>query len=219
MGLYEFLGIAIIIQLFDISKYFDKEVLVDVMNSLYQAGVTGKLYRLWYTMNCDTEIKVSTPVGMSDTKYTGANVGQGTVGGSLASALSLDTGFNPHFKGSEHEINYGSRRIQPLLYQDDAARICTTVVGAQSGNAKVETIMKQKQLELNLDKTVYIFSGKKDQLSKIRKEIEKSPLTINNREMKQTSRDKYLGDIIHEGGSQKSVDATIDDRYWRIVSA
>ena len=44
--------------------------------------------------------------------------------------------------------------------------------------------MKEKKLELNLDKTVYILAGRKDQLSKIKKEIEKFPLTINDSKMK-----------------------------------
>ena len=80
------------------------------MNSLYQAGVKGKLYRLWYKMNCNTRIQVKTAFGMSETKHTGANVGQGTVGGSLASALSLDTGFNKHFNNSDKEFYYGSQK-------------------------------------------------------------------------------------------------------------
>ena len=64
---------------------------------------------------------------MSNKAKTGANVWQGTVGGSLASALNLDCGFNPHFNGSDHEISYGTQRLQPLLYQDDAARICSNI--------------------------------------------------------------------------------------------
>ena len=31
--------------------------------------------------------------------------------------------------------------------------------------------------------------------------------------------DKYLGDILHEGGLKKSVEATISDRYGKIFAA
>ena len=58
--------------------------------------------------------------------------------------------------------------------------------------------MKEKQLELNLDKTVFIITGRDKQLAKIRKEIEGSPLMINNTVIKETNQEKYLGDIVHK---------------------
>ena len=70
------------------------------MNTLYSAGVKGKLYRLWHTLNCDTIIQVNTAVGMSKKRETGANVGQGSIGGSLVSALNLDVGFQAQFTAS-----------------------------------------------------------------------------------------------------------------------
>ena len=42
MAWYELLKIAIIVLLYDISKFFDKENLRDAMNTLYEAGVKGK---------------------------------------------------------------------------------------------------------------------------------------------------------------------------------
>ena len=54
MSLYEHLDIPLIIQTFDISKYFDSEVLRDAMTALYEAGIKEKLYRLWYELNKET---------------------------------------------------------------------------------------------------------------------------------------------------------------------
>ena len=39
-------------------KYFDKEILRDAMDTLYGAGIAGKLYRLWFMLNQDYQIRV-----------------------------------------------------------------------------------------------------------------------------------------------------------------
>ena len=110
----------LIIQVYDLSKYFDKESLRDAMNSLYDAGIKGKLYRLWFMMNCDNQVKVLTSAGMTGIRATGENVGQGTVGGAILSSLNLDVGVTEGFSESGHEIYYGGKiRLNPLLYQDD----------------------------------------------------------------------------------------------------
>ena len=79
IGLYEMLGKAIILQLWDISKYFDRESLSDGLNELYKNQVRGKLYKLLYEMNKDTRIKVRTAVGDPEERDTGEGWGQGTI--------------------------------------------------------------------------------------------------------------------------------------------
>ena len=44
MALYILLKLPLIIQCFDIRKFFDSEVLRDGMNTIHKAGITGKLY-------------------------------------------------------------------------------------------------------------------------------------------------------------------------------
>ena len=63
IGLAEHHGRAIALQLWDLSKYFDRESLVDGLNELYRNNVRGKVYKLLYEMNKDTRISVRTPVG------------------------------------------------------------------------------------------------------------------------------------------------------------
>ena len=65
MAWYELLKIAIIVLLYDISKFFDREMLKDGLNALYNSGVKGKLYRLVYELNRSTDLKVKTGVGLS----------------------------------------------------------------------------------------------------------------------------------------------------------
>ena len=62
IGWYTSLDKPIILQLYDISKFFDREMLTDGMDSLYSAGVNGKVYRLIYELNKSTVLSISTGV-------------------------------------------------------------------------------------------------------------------------------------------------------------
>ena len=52
MALYSFLGITLIAQAWDISKYFDQQVLVDAMSSINDAKVNENCYILTYKNEC-----------------------------------------------------------------------------------------------------------------------------------------------------------------------
>ena len=51
MSLFERTKKPLLIQLYDVSKFFDKEHLRDVMKEIYELGVRGKEYRLLFKMN------------------------------------------------------------------------------------------------------------------------------------------------------------------------
>ena len=59
------------------------------MNSIYNCGIKGKLYRLIFNMNKDTIIRVKTAVGETNEIETGENIGQGTLEGSNISAANI----------------------------------------------------------------------------------------------------------------------------------
>ena len=64
----------------DIRKFFDKQSLVDAMQTLYKAKVNTKLYRVWYKMNSKTTIQVMTGAGLSARGLAGPVTGQGEEG-------------------------------------------------------------------------------------------------------------------------------------------
>ena len=109
ISLYEMLKKPLIISLFDISKFFDKELLVDALDAIADAGVKGKIYRLLYLLNKDTRIKVKTNVGLTSEAETGENVAQGTVESSLLSSANVDKAFET----SPKEISYAEINLQP----------------------------------------------------------------------------------------------------------
>ena len=86
MTLYQQAGKPLILQCFDIKKYFDSENLKDAMNALYNYGVKGKEYRLIYELNKENKIQIKTSVGMTESFTTGPTVSQGSIG-SLKSCI------------------------------------------------------------------------------------------------------------------------------------
>ena len=117
ISLYSFLKIPLFLQVWDVSKYFDKEILRDAMDTLYSACIVGKLYRLWFLLK-KNKIRVKTGFGMTESAATRENVGQGSIGGGLISALNLDKTMSAYFSGSDNEISYGPARLCSVLYQD-----------------------------------------------------------------------------------------------------
>ena len=101
------------------------------MDTLFKAGISGKLYRLWFMMNKDSQIKVKTGFGMTETAATGENVAQGSIGGGIVSALNLDKTISAHFYGSKTNVSYGPNRLSPLMYQDDTAKFSAGVYEAK----------------------------------------------------------------------------------------
>ena len=193
IGLSEHKGQAIALQLWDLSKYFDRESLTDGLNELYRSDVRGKLYKLIYELNKDTRITVRTPVGDTDSREVGEGWGQGTIEGASCSSVNLDKGVSDFFSNSEYEVSYGDVVLSPALFQDDVSRLCLDPVAAQMGNDKMEAMAETKLLDFNMDKSCYIVIGK--------------------------GKDKYLGDQISCDGLAASVAATIDKRGGKVIKA
>ena len=97
------------------------------MNVLYDSGIRGKLYRLWFLLNSDSQIRVKTSVGVTEVAATGENVAQGSIGGGLVSALNLSETMTDYFSRSDSDISYGLVRTNPILYQDDSARFSSSI--------------------------------------------------------------------------------------------
>ena len=208
-----------ILTLIDIQKFFDKQNLVDAMDSLFESGVNEKCYRIWYKLNQNTKISVRTGAGCTEIGYAGGVTGQGGSGAALASALNLDSGVNSYFAGSKDEDCYGGIRLQPLSYIDDLLRCTNNVSCTRAGNIKLSMFLEEKQLEAHPKKTCYILIGSKKLKKNVRKEIEVNPFVLGKVAIKEKVCDKYLGDILSSGGVADSIDATVDEREGRVKGA
>ena len=107
----------------------------------------------------------------------------------------------------------------PAMFQDDIMRAADSVESARAGNVKMSSVMNSKQLTLNQDKTGFILFGRESMVSKVREEIEVSPICCGDFITKEKIADKWLGDIFHQGGLADCVIATIKDREPKVRAA
>ena len=96
-----------IFQVFDMKKFFDKESLLDCMDTLNrEAKVDNKSYRIWYKLNADTRISVRTSVGDTAEKSIIDSIGQGSAGASLISSLNIGCAMERTFKYMYRKVKY-----------------------------------------------------------------------------------------------------------------
>ena len=164
-------------------------------------------------LNRDAQIRVKTSFGLTGIAATGENVAQGSIGGGLISSLNLSKTISTFFSGAE-EASYCTLKLSPMLFQDDSARIATSIEEAQKGNILMSKAMKMKQLQLNVNKSGVILFGKKKQVESPKNKIEEEKsLKIDEMEVKVKTYDKYLDDYLHSGGLAKSFEETVSKQY------
>jgi hypothetical protein len=139
-------GEGCILTLVDIRKFFDKQSLIDAMNTLAKANINKKCYRVWYRLNENTIIQVKTGAGLSARGLAGPVTGQGGGGAALASSLNLDKGLDTYFRGSKDKECYGRIKLQPLCYVDDIIRGAQDTNCLKAGCLKLDFVLKEKQL-------------------------------------------------------------------------
>ena len=141
---------------------------------------------------------------------------QGSIGGAILSSCNIDKTVFNYFSGSSTELSYATTRLQPIMFQDDTIRLVTSLEAAHKGNIIMNAAMKRKQLELNVDKCCVIIFDKRSKSKATRDAINKKGLlTIGKHMIKAKPQDKYLGDILNEGGLAQSMKETVNDRYGK----
>ena len=108
--------------------------------------------------------------------------------------------------------------LAPLQFVDDALRLTTTVEGARDGCKRFEAVMGSKGLEVNILKSIYMISGKKKNIEKIRNELVNWPLLYKGAVLKEKYADKWLGSMLSPQGIKESTVATIKERTIRILN-
>ena len=210
----------VILQLYDLEKFFDKEMMEDAIATWYKRGADPKAIRCWYNLNKQTNIKVRTGAGISDSRNVGAVVGQGTIGGALVSQAVLDDGIQEYFKaGSQEELRYGSVLMAPVLFQDDFLHGVKGLDEARKGNIKVNKMIKERALKLNSKKTVCMMIGSKKQKEEFSKALKEKPLMCGEVDTKEKQTDKWLGQQMSSKGLADSALKTIEAKEGKIKAA
>ena len=146
-------------------------------------------------------------------------MGQGTTGAAVASQAMIDMGLKQYFASSSDEMYYGRVRFETAAYQDDIAKPSGDARTAQAGVTKLATMLEERGLEAHEDKTGYILTGAEKYKAEMKVDLEANPLQLGGFVVKRKQQDKYLGQILHEEGLRKSVEATIKDRIGKIKGA
>ena len=131
----------------------------------------------------------------------------------------IDLGLNQYFGGSGDEMYYGKVRVETAAFQDDIAKPSGDVRTAQSGMVRLEAMLSERGLEAHSEKTGYLVFGCKKFKEEVEKEVELRPLMFGKFEVARKQSDKYLGQVLHEGGLARSVQATIEERTGKIKGA
>ena len=182
-----------IFMLVDLVSFFDRETIDDVMDTLHKTGVNRKSVKLWYKLNENTEIRVKTSTGLTDTAMVGNVIGQGTAGAALVSQLNLDHGLHSYFEDSCDEIYYGDVRCEYFAYQDDIGKPSKGAREAQAANIKLAHMFQEKGLEAHPDKTCFIVFGSENFKRKINEQLNANPLQLGNFMVNRRVSDRYLG--------------------------
>ena len=225
----------VVLQCYDVAKFFDKEMIEDGVRTCLRRGAGAPAVRLWYKLNQDTRIKVRTAAGVTEEGEVGAVVGQGTIGGALVSQAVLDDAVMDSFlpagspvlsaggselsAGSSELLQYGTIPVAPLMWVDDMLNPCETLAQARQANSKVNTLLKERGLNLNKEKSVCLIIGTKEQKLKASQALEENPLMCGDNETKEKQDEKWLGQYLSARGLAASVEKTVNAREGKIRAA
>ena len=189
-------GKGLVLSLYDVAKFFDRENLRDCCGELYKLDIKGKIYRLVYKLNKDTEITVRTPVGYTDSCEIDECLGQGTSESGIVSAANLSGGVTEYFEGSNCEVHYSNLQLSACLFQDDIARLSETLEAVEEGNRRLEAMAESKLLDFHDDKSGMIVIGPKKFKRKIMERLKQKPVLFCGKPMQVFESERYLGEII-----------------------
>ena len=92
-------------------------------------------------------------VGTTRKSDVGAVVGQGTMGGALVSQAVLDEAVMERFPLAG-QLNYGSVPMAPVMWVDDMLNAARGLDEARLANKQVDSLIKQRGLQLNQGKSL-----------------------------------------------------------------
>ena len=208
----------IVLVCYDITGFFDKEVLADAMNELHSIHVDPRAYRLFYRLNESTRVRVRTGCGYSDWGEVGELLRQGSGGAAKVSALNLSRKLDNGFEGNEELAKYGSVKQQPYSFQDDVLIPVDNIEGLLAVNVKMTSVMNSMQTRLNQTKSGYILMGPKKLVEEARWRLTLSPAMCGDVCMQELGQEKWLGDMF-TGGLKELVMATITSRQGKVRRA
>ena len=192
------------IQIYDVSKCFDKLEFTNTAIDFYNAGVQNDKFVIVTNSNRKCDVAIKTPCGQTDRIPLHKIEMQGTVLAGLKCSVSIDT-IGKESLQTKHNTTYKYKNctsIPPLSLIDDIIAISYCSPASVEMCATVKTKLKGKQLELSEKKCHKMHVGKLPNGC--------HTIKIGENVLGQTSSERYLGDILSSDGK---IDNNITDRY------
>ena len=193
------------IEIYDVAKCFDKLEYHNTAIDLYKAGVQDDKFVVVANSNKKCDVAIKTPWGAKTKRTTLENLEmQGTVLAGLKCSISIDT-FGKECLENEHDVLYtykNSVKTPPLGFVDDILAISECGFKSIKMNAFIQAKIEGKQLELGHSKCFQMHVGKRTNPC--------PKLSVHGKEMKTTTKEKYLGDILT---STAKIDENISERF------
>ena len=183
------------IQIYDVKKCFDKLWFSETANDIFDVGVDDDQFVTIANSNKECKVAVKTPWGSTTERKVLKDIEmQGTVITSLKCSVQIDTLGKETLNRGGNAYKYKEcLPIPSLSFVDDVLGIAHCGSDSLKLNSIIQSKMSTKKLELGQDKCFQMHIGTK------------SPhlcpkLNIQKEQMKTTSSEKYLGDIINNTG-------------------
>ena len=188
---------ALDLQVYDIEKCFDTLWLHEVINSLYEAGLQNDKLPLLFLENRNAQVAIKTNGRTSMRINIKDIIMQGSVTGSLCCVVLTDKLGKLVYNNPQLLYYYkGLVGTPPLLMVDDILAIQSCSSKSLKVNTAINTFVELEKLSLSKSKCHNIHVGSKQKTC--------PGLKIQDCKMENSKREKYLGDIIDETGTNKS---------------
>ena len=199
------------VQVFDVEKCFDSLWVQECVNTLYENGFRNDKLVLLYEETKNAKIAIKTPNGTTARRDIKNIIMQGTVFGSLICTSVMDKLAKIFYQNPDLVYKYKNKVEVPVLGMVDDV-LCVTNCSSKTliSNATINSFMELNKLTLSADKCSRIHVGKKN--------MHCPQLKVHEKEMKNSQKEKYLGDILNEKGNIKDTIESRIAKAWSYVS-
>ena len=183
-------------------KLVAEEVIEKVESSIYDAGLKNDKLPLLFLENQNAKCAIKSDDGVSKRINIQNIVMQGSVWGSLFCTATMDKLGQIAYENESLLYWYkGSVAVPPLCMVDDVLAVQECSQNSVQINSVINSFIELKKLKLSSDKCSKIHVGKVSSSC--------PDLKVHNMKMKNSNKEKYLGDFIDKSGRVKQ---TIEER-------
>ena len=174
----------------------------EFINDIYEAGLQNDKLPLLFMENSNAKVAVKTPNGISERMDIKNIIMQGPVWGSLMCTATMDKLGQKAYENKSLLYWYkGTVAVPPLCMVDDVLAVQECSQNSVQINSVINSFIELKKLKLSSDKCSKIHVGKVNSSC--------PDLKVHNMKMKNSNKEKYLGDYIDKSGKVKQ---TIEHR-------